>query len=172
MSSIIRHSRLPSHLCEKAGVLDHDEIRERLRGRLEELGLSLTGKWLKDYGVGQTTVRNFLDGMTQSLTVETVGKLAEPLKTTEHWLLFGTDKSPLPSEDELSRMIARAMGELPVGVTYEDYPTAVSSHLHEQLRLYQAAGGFRKSPDHERAQDTGAQLPSPTSPDGGAALRN
>jgi transcriptional regulator with XRE-family HTH domain len=96
-------------------------------------------------------------GGIKSPTLEKVEALAKALEVDPAWLAFGREPAPIPSEDELSRMIARAMAELPVGVTYEDYPTAVSSNLREQLRLYQAHGGFRKNGDGETDTDKGDQ---------------
>jgi predicted XRE-type DNA-binding protein len=79
--------------------------------------------------------------------------------------------APVPSEDELATMIQIAMRELPVGVSFEDYPQAVSSSLHAQLRQYQAAGGFRRE-DAGNAPDTDAPPPKPTKPRGQAKPRN
>src|SRR5688572_26325712 len=64
------------------------EIRERIRARLDELGLSVRGA-SKAAGLGETTLRNYLDGMTQSLTVETANKLAPILKASAQWILYG-----------------------------------------------------------------------------------
>jgi len=44
------------------------------------------------------------------------------------------DGPPLiPSQAELAGMLASAQGELPVGVSIADYPTAVASSLRDQL---------------------------------------
>lgn len=66
----------------------HDEIRQRIREKLEEHSLSVRGAALAA-SLGETTLRNFLDGMTQSLTVETVTKLAPVLKASVQWILVG-----------------------------------------------------------------------------------
>lgn len=56
----------------------------------------------------------------------------------------------MPSAEELERMIQRAMSELPLGVSYADYPHAVASNLHAQLKRFSVAGGF--DPDGTDAQ--------------------
>ena len=64
------------------------DIRERIEQRLAELGLSVRGASLAA-GMGETTLRNYLKNMTNSLTVESVEKLAPVLKVSPRWILFG-----------------------------------------------------------------------------------
>lgn len=65
-----------------------DEIRERIQDRIDGLGLSVRGASISA-GMGETTLRNYLKGMTESLTVESVNKLAPVLKVSSQWLLTG-----------------------------------------------------------------------------------
>lgn len=67
---------------------DQDAIRAHIRGRLTELGLSQRGASIAA-GLGETTLRNYLDGMTRSFTVDSVNKLATILKVSPRYLLFG-----------------------------------------------------------------------------------
>lgn len=64
------------------------DIRERIRQRIEALGLSVRGASLAA-GLGETTLRNYLDGMTESMTTRSVEKLAPVLETTSEWILGG-----------------------------------------------------------------------------------
>ena len=64
------------------------DIRARIRARLKELDLTPRGASLAA-GLGETTLRNYLKGMTQSLTVETANKLAPALKASAQWILYG-----------------------------------------------------------------------------------
>lgn len=147
-------------------MLDQDAIRSRLRARLKDMGLSLTGVWLKKHGIGQTTLRNFLDGMTQSLTVDTVAKLAEPLETSELWILFGdSEDAPAVSEDALREMAETAVEEIQLGMGIGEIRSAVASALHEQLALHLSGGEVRSFWGEKLARGKGAQSRSPTSED-------
>lgn len=148
-------------LCQNREVLDHDAIRGRIKARIEKLELPATGLWLKEHGIGQTTVRNFLDGTNKSLTLETVNKLADPLKTTEQWLLFGDDE-PV-SEDALREMAETAVEEIQVGMRIEEIRNAVASALHAQLALHRVGGEVRSFAAERIARDTAARSPVPTS---------
>ena len=144
-------------------MIDHDEIRARLRARFKDLGLSATGKWLKDCGIGQTTVRNFLDGMTQSLTVDTVVKLAPALKTSEKWILFGDSQDV--SGEALQEMAQNAVSEIQAGATIEQIRSVVASSMRDQLALYLTVGGAKGSSGALTAHGTTVRSPSPTSED-------
>jgi transcriptional regulator with XRE-family HTH domain len=67
-----------------------DEIRARISARLAELSLDVKPASVKA-GLGETTLRNYLKGMTNSLTFKTVEKLAGALDVTPRWILFGED---------------------------------------------------------------------------------
>lgn len=67
---------------------EQDEIRRRIRDRLNKLGLSVNGA-SRSAGLGQTTLRNFLNGMNDSLTAKTINKLAPVLKVSARWLFSG-----------------------------------------------------------------------------------
>jgi len=152
-------------------VIDHDDIRRRIKGRFDDLGLPPTGKWLKDHGIGQTTIRNFLDGLSASLTVETVGKLAGPLKTTERWLLFGTSTDDL-SEDVLRAMAEDAVSEIQPGMKIGQIRSAVASSLHEQLKLRQVVAGVQSKAADESVHNKGVQSRAPTTQSDQATLHN
>jgi transcriptional regulator with XRE-family HTH domain len=64
------------------------DVRDRIRSRLADLGLSVKGASVAA-GLGETTLRNYLDGMTVSLTVKTANKLAPVLKASAQWILYG-----------------------------------------------------------------------------------
>lgn len=141
-------------------MLDHDAIRRRINTKFADLKLPRTGVWLKRAGIGQTTIRNFLDGTNNSLTTETVSKLAGPLKTTEQWLLFGGASAV--SEGVLREMAETAAEEIQAGMRIEEIRRAVASALHEQLKL---RGVVAEEPDREGempAPDKSSLSPAPT----------
>lgn len=137
---------------------------------MEELGLPLTGKWLKEHGIGQTTIRNFLEGMNASTTVETISKLADPLKTSERWLIFGNDKTPL-SEAVLREMVEGAVSEIQPGAKIGEIQRVVASSLYEQLKLHRVVDGVQSSVDVPNVPDIGVQSRAPTSKSGPAKQR-
>ncbi len=47
--------------------------------------------------------------------------------------------------DQLTEMVRLAQDEMIAGTSFADWPRAVASNLHEQLRQIQAAGGLRVS---------------------------
>lgn len=89
-SSRIRHSLCAPLLSDVAGVDEQDAIRARIEERIKALDLSVTAA-AEQSGLGKTTVRNFLKGMTRSFTVGTAHKLAPTLKVSPQWLLYGED---------------------------------------------------------------------------------
>lgn len=109
----------------------------------------------------------YLESGERGLTALWMRKLAVPLGVRPGLLIDGLpdEKPAVPSVSELGRMIERAMKELPIGVSFEEYPSAVASNLHAQLTRYQAAGGFRESPDEPTSPGTGAQSQHSTKPD-------
>lgn len=78
----------------------NDEIRARIRRRLADLGLATRGASLAA-DLGETTLRNFLKGMTVSLTTDTLAKLAPVLKTSQQWLLLGSSTEILDLVESL-----------------------------------------------------------------------
>lgn len=108
--------------------------------------------------------------MSQSLTVDTVAKLAEPLKTSERWLLFG-DTQPV-SEDVLREMVDYATGEIQPGLSIAQIKSAVSSALREQLALHLTAGQGQSAPAGAIAHGTGAQSLAATTEGEQAESRN
>ena len=161
-SSRIRHSRLVAAPWHQWVVIDQDAIRARLRQRFDELSLSVTGVWLKrDHGIGQTTIRNFLDGSTQSLTVDTVSKLAGPLKTTEDWILFGSREHAI-SGDAVQQMVDNALDEIQPGMSLAEIRRAAASALHAQLKLHLSDAAAQESSAQETSPDRAARSPAPT----------
>lgn len=168
-SSIIRHSPPSDVSCQNIHVIDHDAIRARLSARFKQLKLSRTGVWLKASGIGQTTVRNFLDGTNQSLTVDTVSKLAAPLGTTERWILFGGEAAI--SDEVLREMAETAVEEIQAGMRIEEIRSTVASALRDQLALHLAVGAAPGTSDEATSPDISAQPPAPTNEDEQAGSR-
>ena len=144
-------------------MIDHDKIRERLKKRYDDLGLPLTGEWHTEHGIGKTTVRNFISGMNKSVTLETIVKLAEPLKTTSEWLLLGDqDQGADINAEMLEAMVKNALLEWQPGMTAAEIAPVVAGAIHEQIVLSQAGGDVRDLFDVKIARDTGARSPAPT----------
>jgi transcriptional regulator with XRE-family HTH domain len=101
-------------------------------------------------------------GGIKSPTIDTLENIARALGVSPSWLAFGVEDNPLPSESDLEEMIEAAMRELPVGVTYSDYPSAVASGLRSRLRRWQVAGGSVGTEAEETSHDKGAPPPAPT----------
>lgn len=64
------------------------DIKDRIRSRLKSLGISVRGASLSA-GLGETTLRNYLKGMTNSMTVESLEKLAATLEMSPAALIYG-----------------------------------------------------------------------------------
>ena len=65
-----------------------EDIRSRLRARIEELGKKDRAVSLAA-GMSPDAVRSIFRNRDSSPTVETLTKLAGPLETTPQWLAFG-----------------------------------------------------------------------------------
>lgn len=143
-------------------MLDLDLIRERIASRYEALGLSQTGVWHKEHGIGQTTVRNFLAGTTVSLTLDTVLKLAGPLKTTPEWMIFGDQPARAVTEDDLQSMVNDALSEMKPGMSIAEIRPLVASSLHGQLARVLSGQTVRDQAGKQSARGKGAQSGAPT----------
>jgi hypothetical protein len=65
-------------------------IRDRIRQKIEEHDLTVQGASLAA-GLGQTTLRDYLDDPDRDIRVKTLEKLAPVLKTSTKWLHTGED---------------------------------------------------------------------------------
>jgi transcriptional regulator with XRE-family HTH domain len=72
------------------------DMRDRINERLEKTGLSVRGASIAA-GLGETTLRNYLKGMTASLTVESAERLAAVLDCSATWLMTGTEPQKVVS---------------------------------------------------------------------------
>jgi hypothetical protein len=136
-------------------MIELDAVRARIARRFRELHLPATGKWLKDAGIGQTTIRNFLDGSTQSLTLDTVAKLERPLKRSAQWIVFGDEPQASVSGEQLAQMVGEALTEMQPGMTLAEIRSLVASNLHEQLGRVLAAPEDPDQPAALTAPGTG-----------------
>lgn len=94
--------------------------------------------------VAQATITRW-ETRERDPSLDDLDKLAKALKVTVSDLFREGTGDPLPNERELEQMIQSAMSELPVGVAFGDYPSAVAASLHDRLRLFAASGGFLRS---------------------------
>lgn len=62
--------------------------------------------------------------------------------------------------DQLTDMVKLAQDEMAAGTSFADWPRAVASSLHEQLRQIQAAGGLRVSSALARPVGKAARSPA------------
>lgn len=86
---------------------ESDEIRERITERLGAVDLTIQGASLKA-GLGQTTLRDFMVGRSQSITLGTLSKLADALQTTVEYLHSGTGTPAAdPEEAELHILVQK-----------------------------------------------------------------
>lgn len=163
-SSIIRHSPREALPWHQIDMLDLDAIRRRLVSALKEKGYALTGKDIQSAGIGQTTLRNFMDGSSRSMTLETLAKLDNELGIDAGWLLFGPAEAQTTEidADALSGMVELALDELQPGMTFAEIRPAVAANLHEQLRRALSVGVAADRADGGSARDTASQPRAPT----------
>lgn len=64
------------------------DVRTRLKSAIEEKGTSARAVSLKA-GLSDSMVHKFLTGATNSLTLDTVNKIARALEVDEVWLAYG-----------------------------------------------------------------------------------
>lgn len=153
-----------ANFCDMPEAINIETIRAGLRRVMTSKGVKPTTLSLM-VGRNRTLVKDLLE-KTNDVSLGTLTKLADALGVEVSDLLTANNPAdPIPNEEELARMIHRAMDELPVGVSFADYPSAVSTNLHGQLRQYQAHGGFRETEGAEIAPDRDAPLPKPKSSD-------
>lgn len=100
-----------------------DQIRARIQARLDDLSLGAKTASITA-GLGETTLRNFMKGMTKSLTVESVEKLAPSLKVSVRWLLFGESAEVVNIWDRIP--VDRREQALEVLRTFENRPSSPS----------------------------------------------
>lgn len=112
-------------------------------------------------GVAQATIQRWETGKREPKHAD-LEKLAEALEVSVSALFREPWEAPLPTREELARIIDAAMKELPFGVSYDDYPEAVSSGVYDRLALFQASGGFRARQAEETASDTVIRSAQPT----------
>lgn len=111
--------------------------------------------------VSQPTIQRWETGKREPKFSD-IEKLADALGIRALDLFRDEEGNGLPSADELGAMIAAAMGELPFGVSYADYPSAVAAGLHERLTQFRAYGGSRDTAGEATAARQVPRLPSPT----------
>lgn len=105
-----------------------DEIRERIRERLEELGQAPRAASIAA-GMSPDAIRSIFRNKDSSPTVETLTKLSGPLKTTPEWLAFGVgDELAQAQEETAARKPAflQVIGEVAAGRWLE-----VDEHVDE-----------------------------------------
>lgn len=112
-------------------------------------------------GVQQPTIQRW-EAEGRQPRRASLAKLAKVLGVEVAELFDAAEDNLTPSPEELADMIARAMRELPVGVSYEDYPTAVSASLHDQLKQFRVGGGFRHTSDEVSVPGKVARPQRPT----------
>lgn len=144
-------------------MLDGDTIRERLAAMLDQKGLKVTGKKLQQAGVGQTTIRNYLDGTTRSLTVETLSKL-EGVGIDVIALLYGEQERSAISDEDLARIADEAADEIEPGMPIGLIRRSVSSRLRELLEQLQSQAASAGTEGAATERDTASLSPAPTKP--------
>lgn len=154
------------------GIGDYSamEFTANLR-RLRKQRKWTQGQVAERLGVQQPTYQRWETGAREPAFSE-IKSIAEAFEVSVSDLFHDNLDDRLPSADDLSRMIQRAMNELPVGVSFSDYPTAVAASLHEQLTLFRSAGSSRCAEDEVTAPGTSDQSRAPTSGDEQAVSRN
>ena len=120
-------------VCEIALVDFRDRIREALAANPKATMRSVSLAAGSDSMLSKIMNPEKKGGIRHP-SIEKMEAIARALGVSPSWLVYGEGPAdPIPDADELARMIERAMAELPVGVTYADYPDAVAASLRAQL---------------------------------------
>jgi len=125
----------------------HTEQRRRALAAFAKKGGFKVGRWEKAAGVGDGTLRKFLDGVANTITDRTIHRLADgaakilrrPVSASE---LLGDANQPTPfisySSEELPKeLISRLMNELydpatmPAGSAKEEIVIALARYLRK-----------------------------------------
>lgn len=123
----------------------HTEQRRRALAAFAKKGGFKVGRWEKEAGLGDGTLRKFLDGVAHTITDRTIHRLAEgagkilkrPVSASE---LLGDANQPMPfisysSNEAPTELISRLMNELydpatmPKGSAKEEVVFALVRHL-------------------------------------------
>lgn len=83
---------------------ESDNIRDRIRTRLEALDLSVQTA-SKKAELGQTTLRDFLVGRAASITLRTLTKLAPILECSPEWLHTGREATTDTDDPESAELL-------------------------------------------------------------------
>lgn len=105
------------------------------------------------------TIHSYESG-ARDTSLKRLVNLAQVLGVSPGQLLDGPTR--LPTQAEVAEMLAVAQSELPIGVSYADYPTAVASSLHAQLLRY--AGRSANAHVGSRAPSTSPDEVAPPRP--------
>lgn len=111
-------------------------IAARIKARLDALGKSARGASL-EAGLGASTIRNVLEGRSQSPRGVTLAALARVLETSEGWILHGDPAREAP----VSALPGSPSATAPGGLRYKPAPRFFDDGA--RMPVYAAAeGGF------------------------------
>ena len=140
----------PSQVFMHEGIFPrmNDDVRERINQRLNELGKTPRAASL-DSGMGATAIRDIFRRPENSLTLETLRKLAIGLETTPEWLAFGTesvgtfgwDPEKLKQQKGSTSGEAAEEGSTAVPIAGRMVPVPIVGDVE--------AGAFREAPEYE-----------------------
>jgi SOS-response transcriptional repressor LexA len=118
-----------------------DPVRDRIALRLKETGKTPRAASL-DSGMGSTAIRDIFRRPENSLTLDTLKKLAVGLETTPEWLIFGTDKLGAFGEQGLGHAAhAGASNSEVTTITDKMVPVPIVGDVE--------AGAFREAPEFD-----------------------
>ena len=161
----------PKSAAMQTPSFNFDSVLRALDREIERKGVARTNLALAISKSNKSLLNNIFDG--SDIKLSTLTKIADHLEINVARLIPWAGPDPYidaPSEAEVAAMIRRAVDELE-GASFEDYPQAVASSVHAQLKQYLAAGGLRHEVG-EIAPDTDAPPPKPTKPRGRAKPHN
>lgn len=90
-----------------------ETMKDRIRQRLDELGLSVRGAALKGGGTA-SMIRNVLTGGTTNPRGDTLTKIARGLEVSEQWLLTGVEADPQSAEPAPGRAGEVRLAAVPI----------------------------------------------------------
>ncbi|MDX3885566.1 MAG: helix-turn-helix transcriptional regulator [Sphingomonas sp.] len=129
-------------------------MRNYLPGNISRLLIAKNwtqGELAKRLDVTQSTISRWRDGSIPA--GDRIAKLAQFAGTSpdeflnKPWsITSSSDRATLPSEAELTEMLANVQAELPASLSFSDWPRVVAAALHERLAHY---AGARSAPREE-----------------------
>lgn len=152
--------------------IDHDEIRRRIRDRIEAVDdLTMRSVSLAAFG-SDSALHKFLSGANKSIKVDNLSSVADAMGVPLTALLCdpvgpGEGRTVI-SEDALREMVDTALSEMQPGMSIAEIRPLVASNLHGQLERVLSGQVVSNPEDTESVLGKAALSDAPTKAGGQA----